>query len=192
MRSISLSLMLFGAAAALASTAVVGCDNPLALSPPTDSNFVDTVTLFALRGTGLPQPSAYDIVNRTVAHTDRLEAFDFAFDLSDAGTAEIYPTGALNLGNSPGIAVVTMAFDSVLSAPLTGFVTDSVVPVSVGTVFVGKSRPNGLNCALAGTLPRYGKFRVLTIDTAVRSITLETLVDANCGYRGLEPGLPGS
>jgi len=30
------------------------------------------------------------------------------------------------------------------------------------------------------------------VDTTDRSITLEALVDLNCGFRGLEPGLPGS
>jgi hypothetical protein len=31
---------------------------------------------------------------------------------------------------------------------------------------------------------------VLGVDPATRSIRLETLVDQNCGYRNLEPGLP--
>jgi hypothetical protein len=41
-------------------------------------------------------------------------------------------------------------------------------------------------------LPRYGKFQVLAIDPAQRTVTLEFLIDRNCGYRGLEPGLPDS
>jgi hypothetical protein len=36
----------------------------------------------------------------------------------------------------------------------------------------------------------YGKAHVLAIDTLARRIDLEMLVDQNCGYRGLEPGLP--
>jgi hypothetical protein len=41
-------------------------------------------------------------------------------------------------------------------------------------------------------LPRYGKFRVLDLNIEERSVTLELLVDVNCGYRGLEPGFPSS
>lgn len=168
------------------------CDNPLDVPAATDTNRVDTVTLYALRGTDLLLPSAYDVVGRTVAHTDRLEGFDFAFDIGDDGTPLLYPAGALGLAKDPGILLMTTTFDSVTTAPLTGFVVDSVQHLSVGSVFVVKSRPNGLNCALAGSLPRYGKFRVMGVDAAKRSITFETVVDANCGYRGLEPGLPSS
>jgi hypothetical protein len=192
MRSISLSLLFFGLVVAGGTMASTACDNPLDVPAATDTNTVDTVTLYALRGTDLLLPSAYDVVGRVVAHTDRLEAFDFAVDITDDGKPLLYPAGALGLAKDPGVLVTTSPFDSVLSAPLTGFVTDSVIPLAVQTVFVVRSRPNGLNCALAGTLPRYGKFRVITVDTTKRSITFEALIDANCGYRGLEPGLPTS
>jgi hypothetical protein len=192
MRSISLSLLLFGLAAAGTTAATTACDSPLDVPAATDTNKVDTVTLYALRGTDLLQPSAYDVVGRVVAHTDRLEAFDFAVDIADDGTPLLYPAGTLGLAKDPGVLLVTTPFDSVTSAPLTGFVTDTVQHLRVNSVFVVKSRPNGLNCALAGTLPRYGKFQVIAVDPVKRSISFEALVDANCGYRGLEPGLPTS
>jgi hypothetical protein len=191
MRSISLSLILFGAGVTAGALTATACDSPLDVPAASDTNVVSTVTLFALRGTSLALPSAYDIVARSVAHTDRVEAFDFAVDLADNGGALVYPAGALGLPKSAGL-LVSAGFDTITSAPLTGFVTDSVLPVGVGTVFVGKSRPNGLNCALAGSLPRYGKFLVLAVDPVARSITFQVLVDANCGYRGLQPGIPPS
>lgn len=192
MRSISLSLLLFGLVIAGGAMTATACESPLDVPAATDTNSVDTVTLYALRGTDLLLPSAYDVVGRATAHTDRLEPFDFAVDLGDDGAPLLYPAGALGLPKDPGILMVTTTFDSVTSAPLTGFVTDSVRHLAIGTVFVVRSRPNGLNCALAGSLPRYGKFRVLSVDGVKRSITFEALVDANCGYRGLEPGLPTS
>ena len=192
MRSIPLSLLLFGVAAVAGSLTTTACGSTLDVPAATDTNAIDTVTLYALRGTDLLQPSAYDVVGRVVAHTDRLEAFDFAVDIADDGTPLLYPAGTLGLPKDPGVLLLTTAFDSVTSAPLTGFVSDTVQHLALGTVFVVKSRPNGLNCALAGTLPRYGKFHVIAVDLVKRSISFEALVDANCGYRGLEPGLPTS
>jgi len=192
MRSISLSLLLFGLVIAGSSVTATACDSPLDVPAATDTNLVDTVTLYALRGTDLLLPSAYDVVGRTPAHTDRLESFDCAVDLADDGAPMLYPAGTLGLPKDPGILIMTTTFDSVTSAPLTGFVPDTVRKLSVNSVFVVKSRPNGLNCALAGSLPRYGKFRVIGVDATKRSITFEALVDANCGYRGLQPGLPTS
>jgi len=192
MRSISLSLLLFGFVVAGSAIGGAACDSTLDVPAATDTNKVDTVTLYALRGTDLLLPSAYDVVGQTVAHTDRLESFDFAVDIADSGTALLYMAGTLGLAKDPGYLIATTPFDSVTSAPLTGFVYDTVQALAVGTVFVIKSRPNGLNCALAGSLPRYGKFQVIAVDPVKRSISFEALVDANCGYRGLEPGIPTS
>jgi hypothetical protein len=62
--------------------------------------------------------------------------------------------------------------------------------MSVNDVFIGRSRNTSGNCYYLGSLPRYGKFRVVAVDVPNRTITLETLVNVNCGYRKLEPGFP--
>ena len=36
----------------------------------------------------------------------------------------------------------------------------------------------------------YGKIEILAIDPVARSVTFRYLVNNNCGYLGLEPGLP--
>jgi hypothetical protein len=82
------------------------------------------------------------------------------------------------------------AFDALTSAPLEGYVTDSALVVAANTVFVIRSRTSPVQCAFSGGLPRYGKFHVLNVDLGARTVTLEMLVDLNCGYRGLEPGTP--
>jgi hypothetical protein len=64
------------------------------------------------------------------------------------------------------------------------------VVASPGTLFVIRSRSSNVQCAFSGGLPRYGKFHVLGVDLVARTVTLEMLVDLNCGYRGLEPGIP--
>ena len=98
--------------------------------------------------------------------------------------------GALGLPAEPGVLLTDQAFDALTSAPLEGYVTDSALVVAANTVFVVRSRSSTVQCALAGGLPRYGKFHVLNVDLAARTVTLEMLVDLNCGYRGLEPGTP--
>ncbi len=83
------------------------------------------------------------------------------------------------------------AFDDILIAPLDEYIEDSIMSVDVGTVFAGRSRLSPDFCStFVGALPRYAKFEVLAIDRVEGKITLKYLVDFNCGYRSLEPGLP--
>lgn len=155
------------------------------------SNYVDTLTLYALRNTPIRTPSAYNILNVLTVRTDTTGAFDFAFDFDSAGTPRMYPAGVLGLDKTTGIQIINAPFDNVHSAPTTGYVTDSALAVDSGTVFVARSRSTSANC-IYYSLPRYGKFQVLSIDSIQRSITLAGLVDLNCGFRGLDPGIPGS
>ena len=155
------------------------------------SNNVDTVTLFALRGTSIRTPSAYSMLDLLGIRTDTTSAFDFAFDIDSTGTPLIYPAGVLGLDKTTGILLTQSAFDDVHSAPTSGYVTDSAVAVGQGDVFVFRSRPTSSSC-IYYSLSRYGKFEVLAIDSAQRSITLQGLVDLNCGFRGLDQGIPGS
>jgi hypothetical protein len=193
MRSISLPQRLFSGL--LPVLLVTACGDPNALPAAQFENVVDTTTLYALTGTPLGTPSGFDsygvIGNVGVAvRTDLNDPFDFAVDLDATGTLVLYPTGALGLAAEPGIVLSTGTFEGVTSAPLEGYVLDSAVVAPLGTVFVLRSRSSTQACALAGAFPRYSKFHVLAIDAAERTVTLEFLVDPNCGYRGLEPGLP--
>ncbi len=45
-------------------------------------------------------------------------------------------------------------------------------------------------CSFGANASYYAKLRVLAVDTAARRVHFEILVNTNCGYRGLEPGLP--
>ena len=171
---------------------VAACNNPLALPPAVDGNFIDTLTLSALRGTPIAAPSGYNIAFRLPARTDRgTEPFDFAFDIDPSGTPLIFTTGALGLGVSSAIQMSDKAFADIRIAPLDDYERDSSLAVGLDSIFVVRSTPTTLGCVIfIGALPRYGKSRVLAIDPNTRQITLEALVNVNCGYRGLEPGLP--
>jgi hypothetical protein len=42
-------------------------------------------------------------------------------------------------------------------------------------------------CTALG-VPQYAKLEILALDN--KSVTFQVLVDRNCGYKGLAPGLP--
>lgn len=187
----SFSRIMLGVATLAAGA--VGCDDPLALPPAAVPNVVDTLTLFALQGTPIDVPSGYNVVLRQPARTDRAsEPFDFAFNIDSVGRAQIFTTGALRLSPHSAIQISGRSFDDIDVAPIDDYDQDSSITVAPATVFVVRSRSTSLGCPFyIGQLPRYGKFRVLAVDTtAVRSISLQALVNVNCGYRGLEIGLP--
>lgn len=190
-----LKRLLFGTLVPIAS---LGCSDPFQLQPAAVPNLVDTVTVFALQGTDISLPSGFDVAGHRVARTDRGDAFDFTFDIDEDGTPKVYPQGALGLDASAGIVISEKSFDDIEEAPTDGYVSDSAVTVGIDTVFVVRSRRfsgSGLGLGddcpfFIGSLPRYGKFQVLEIDRQRRFITLKGLINVNCGYRGLEPGLP--
>ena len=189
MRTYSLTSVALALAAALPFA--TGCGSDLGLPPPAIENRTDTVSLYALSGTPVWQPSVYIIGFRQVARSDlSASGFDFAFDIDTLGRALLLPTGALKLATGSGIQPTLHAFDSVTVAPSGGYKVDSATVVDSGSVLLLHSRP--LVCSFGITSIYYAKLHVLAIDTtpAQRSITFEILNNINCGYRGLEPGLP--
>ena len=169
-----------------------GCDNTLALPLANVPNIIDTVSLHALQGTPITTASGFDVTFRRAARTDRQsEGFDIAFDIDNEGRALIFTTGALGLSVRSGIQMADRAFGDIVIAPLEGYQLDSALVVGVDSVFIVRSRPTSFGCVFfLGQLPRYGKFQVLDLDLETREITLENLVNVNCGYRSLEFGIP--
>ena len=168
-----------------------GCDNSLALPAAVVPNVVDTVTLHALVGTPISLESGFDVVLRQAARTDRQNDFDFAFDIDEQSSALILTRGVLGLSLQSAIQMSDRAFDDITIAPLDDYDRDVALTVEVGSVFIVRSRPDGFGCAFfLGALPRYGKFQVLSLDLQTRQITLQHVVNVNCGYRSLEIGIP--
>ncbi len=167
------------------------CDDPFA-GEATFENVIDTTRLYALRDTPIRLPSAYSLLDRSLVRTDTTSAFDFAFDLGPEGQILIYPAGALGLPRDPGVQLVERRFEEIRSAPEENYVNDRPIEVPLNRTFVVRSRPSFNFCFFFGQFPRFGKFRVLELNRQDRSITLELLVNINCGFRSLEPGLPSS
>lgn len=182
MRTFSLIFVALALAAA--------CGDPLGLPPPGIENRVDSlVSLYALSGTPISTPSAYVISFRQPVRTDQsAQGFDFAFDIDTAGRPLLLPTGALKLPKGSGIQLTLHAFDSVTVAPTGGYNTESATVVDSGSIVIMHSRP--LVCSFGITSIYYAKLEVLAIDTLARRIDFRILNNVNCGYRGLEEGLP--
>lgn len=169
---------------------LAACSDPFGLPQARIENEVDIVSLFALDGTPLSAPSAYHLDSKSPVRTDRSSLFDFAFNIDALGRPLLLPTGALGLGRASGVRLMTIPFDAVTVAPDGGYADTTGVAVDAGggTVAVVRSRP--VQCSFGATVSLYAKLRVLAVDPAARRIDFEILVNANCGYRGLEPGLP--
>jgi len=172
----------------LIAALLAACNNTTGLLPPNFENVVDTISLFALDGTPVSAPSGYVIQTKEVVRTDQRSDIDFAFNITPAGQAVLLPTGALGLGQLSGIQVQHMPFDAIATAANGQYVDTLPVAIDSGSVVVVHSRPIG-SCVV-GIVFLYGKFEVLAIDPIARRVDLRVLVDQNCGYRGLEPGLP--
>ncbi|PYP14942.1 MAG: hypothetical protein DMD54_13105 [Gemmatimonadetes bacterium] len=188
------SLLILRAAVAAALVVVACGPDVTGLLPAIYPNRTDTVSVYALTGTPVSTPSAYLIVGRQVVRTDQNSSFDVAFDIDSSGHAVIMPTGAMKLGRQSGVQVTTTLFDSVKTAPSSGYQIDSAVVLSVNSVAILHSRAVQCSSDLSPVHNYFAKLHVLDIDTTSgpngRRIQLEVLTDINCGYRGLEPGLP--
>lgn len=167
------------------------CGSSAELPDPTDLNIIDTTTIWALNGTALIDPSGFSVPDRIAVRTDQSAAFDFAFNIDNSGKPVFLPIQLLGLGavsgTNPGLLLTPIPFDSIRSA-VTGdqYVVDDTVDVVAGNTFYARSR---IVCSTLA-VPMYGKIEILSIDPDARSVTFRYLVDNNCGYEGLEPGLP--
>jgi hypothetical protein len=173
------------------SLAAAACGNPNGLTAYI-SNTTDTVTLYALSGTPVVLPSGYSIPSRSPVRTDAASTFDFAFDIDTAGRALLLPTGALKMGQQSGLQRSTQKFDSIKYAPTGGYNLDSAQVLNDSTVLIAHSTL--VTCSFGVSTYYYAKLHVLAIDTTSgpngRRLKFVILVDLNCGFRGLQEGLP--
>jgi hypothetical protein len=171
---------------------LASCGNPFGLPAAFLTNAVDSsVTLYALSGTPVNQPSGYLIYGGNKVRTDLSSQLDFAFDFDTAGRAVLLPTAALKLTAGSGFQISPLDFDSIKIAPVNGYNDSTGFVVTENSVVLAQSsRGNALSCTFNVSAPLYAKLQVLAIDDSARSINFKILRDSNCGYRGLEPGLP--
>jgi hypothetical protein len=175
-------LLVLGAAA---------CSDNNGLADATLTNAERTDVLYALTGTPVATPSGYALDGGRKVRTDLSDAFDFAYNIEPDGRHVFIPRAALGIDSSnsvnPGFQLRAESFEAITSAPSNGYVSKEVVPIAVGERYVVRSR---ITCSIG--VPKYAKLEILSFDDAARTVTFRILIDDNCGFRGLEPGLPDS
>jgi hypothetical protein len=119
--------------------------------------------------------------------------FEFAYNvrrLADGSYQRVFlPLTALGITlttASPGLQKREESFDGITRAPSNGYVSDSAVPVAVGDRLIVRSRIVQ-RCSPLG-VPLYGKLEILSFQDS--TVTFQALVNENCGYKDLLPGLP--
>jgi hypothetical protein len=168
---------------------VVACSDSNGLPDPAFTNIERTETLYALTGTPVGTHSAYSLEGSRQVRTDQSIQFDFAYNIEGDGRHVFVPRAVLAIepddNVKPGFRVRTESFDAIVDAPSDGYTTDQVVPIAVGDRFVVRSR---VTCDIG--VAKYAKLEVLSFDDQARTVTFRVLTNDNCGYKGLEPGLP--
>ncbi|MGH7569684.1 MAG: hypothetical protein ACREL9_12095 [Gemmatimonadales bacterium] len=175
-------------AALIGAALAAACGDPFGLPRAVFEVQAETDTLYALDGTALTLPSAFNLGDAQPIRTDRSTVFDFAFNIDTLDQALLLPTGALGLPRGSGIRVMTVPIDSIKIAPTRGYTDTAAVKVDRGSVVVIRSRP--FTCSFGTTAFLYAKLRVLAVHPGERRLAFEIHVNRNCGYRSLEPGLP--
>ncbi len=167
---------------------LAGCSSTTGLPAANIINTVDTVSLYALNDGIVTNPSAFALQGAQRVRTDQSGVFDFAFTFDAQRRPVLLPTQPLGLGTFSSLQRATASFDAITTAPTSGWQLDSGVVADTGAVVLVSSRP--LTCFTGVTVSLYAKLRVLTVDTTGKRLDFAILIDQNCGYRGLQPGLP--
>jgi hypothetical protein len=189
-------LLLIGGVAAIA-----GCGDPTGFTANLDT--VDTqFAVFAFSGTPLSAPSAVNVFGATPVLTDGSANYDLVFDIR-GGQAVVLPPRVVGGLATAGIQTLDEPFESVLVAPGGGYNDSTAVPIDVGDVLAIRAQPQP--CANTfGLRPFiYAKALVIAINTSdtatmgpdglpPRSLRIRMVVDPNCSFRSLAPGLPTS
>jgi len=175
----------------LGAIAWAGCGDPLSLLPPVFENQEDTLRLYAASRTPVPLPSGFIVSQRTTVRLDQANTFDFLYDVNNAGERFFVPLAAMaNTGRTNGNAgflLTDVPFSAITVALQQGYVSSDTVHIRVGDVFYVRSAVDA-SCGLG--IPYYAKLQVLGFDDAALAVVFRIVTNINCGYRGLELGLP--
>ncbi len=173
----------------LVSLAAAACSDSNDLPDATIENVERTDTLWALVGTPVSTPSGFSVEGSRRVRTDLTVDFDFAYNIQADGQHVLLPRAALGIDTAnsvnPGFVARTESFEAITTPPSDGFVTDEAVPIAPGERYVIRSR---VTCNVG--VPKYAKMEILEFDDALGIMTFRVLVNDNCGFRSLEPGLP--
>jgi len=161
-------------------------------------NIAVSYNLAAFTGAPVNVPTAISFLGGATRADSRF-AFDLAFDLDPSGAVVVLPVRAVggSLGDAiyqqqtglplkrVGLQKVTGPFDALREAPKTGYDTLGAQIVTPGSVLAVELLDFS-NCYTGfGGSTLYAKLSVDSVNTTTRRIYARSVVDPNCGYRGL-------
>jgi hypothetical protein len=178
----------------LACAAVAGaCTGPLTTAGQTE-NAVQPFFVHALTGSPLVASTAIAFPARAVTRVDGTYNFDVAFDINTAGLVVLLPPELV--GQNPGgnrlVGIIRggVSFDSLTSAPLSGYTVDSVTVVARGQAVAVQAQEPLCTTGNPSAPYLYAKIVVDSVDLVGRGIYGRALIGGDCGYRQLIPGYP--
>ena len=175
----------------------VACGNPT-LAKATYASGLATSTIYALTGAPAVVPTALSFLSGP-SHATAAFSFDVAFDLDASNRTVVMPVRTLGGAlagtlKRVGLQVVPGTFESVLEVPATGYDTLGVKTIAPGAVLAvelqdGTACYSSYNLTVITSQIIYAKLVVDSVDAATRRIFTRSVVDPNCGYRGVVPDL---
>ena len=180
--------------AAATSVVAAACGDTQRL-PAMGEVLSDTLMVYALSGTDVSYATALNVRELAVVRATGVFDYDIAFDIDAAGNAVLYPkellfaTEALAAVGLPvrrvGLQKLAVPFDSLTSAPRTGYVYDQPTTLANGeSVAIEAS----VACPYPYRQVVFGKLMVDSVSTARRAVYFHAVSDPSCGFRSLVPG----
>jgi hypothetical protein len=173
----------------------VACGDPT-LAKATYASALAVTTVYALTGAQSYVPTAFTFLSGPT-HATATFAFDVAFDLDANNRTVVMPVRVLGGAlagtlKRVGMQTIPGSFDSVQEVPLTGYDTLSVQTIVPGAVLAVELQ-DAVSCVASYNLNVltsqliYAKLVVDSVDASTRRIFTRSVVDPNCGYRGVMP-----
>jgi hypothetical protein len=173
--------------------ATAACDDPFEPRATTAVR-TDSFVAYALSGTPVNVPTAFNVIFFTTVRVEPSYGFDFAFDLDEQGRVLIIPVtrigGAVIANRRVGLQKATLPFDQVTRAPVNGYHYDSTLAMNEGETMLVETLAD--QCPFGTSSLVYSKFLVRAVDTARRRIAFLLTYDPNCGFRSFLPGIPSN
>jgi hypothetical protein len=182
----------------LLAALLVACGEENVLPPAQIPVAEQEIRLYALSGTPVNTRSGYSMLALVEVRLDRTNDFDFAFEIAPDSLLGVGTTGDTVAALLPrsffgylpdgGLQVTTVPFDSIELAPVEGYERERPTVVEEGTVLLAASRLQTCNFNIYR--PKYAKLLVQQLDLVNRVAVIRVIIDPNCGYRSLLPGIP--
>jgi hypothetical protein len=184
--------------APLAAAVLAACGEEVVLPPAQIPVAEQEIRLYALSGTPVNTMSGYSMLSLLEVRLDRTNDFDFAFEIAPDSALGLGTTGDTVAALLPrsffgyvpdgGMQITTVPFDSIILAPSEGYERERPTPIVAGTILLVASRLQTCNFNIYR--PKYAKLWVRELDLVNRVAVIRVVIDPNCGYRSLAPGIP--